>query len=200
MALISGALTARAWYVVANLSAYRADLSQALALNLGTLAVPQGAIIGLAAGLVYLHWKGVALAPFADAVAPGLVLGQAVASLGALLSGDAYGAPTDLPWAIHLWGERRHPTQVYEALAALAILAVLWRWRRRKPYDGFVLLLYLLLYGGARLLLEAFRGDSVLVAGGLRLAQVVALALMMSALMIMYRERFNSGAGAGEVP
>ncbi len=44
--------------------------------------------------------------------------------LANLASGDAFGAPSSLPWAIELWGAARHPVQIYEAVAAGLILWV----------------------------------------------------------------------------
>ena len=48
--------------------------------------------------------------------------------LGLLLSGEAFGAPTSLPWGVPLFGAVRHPTQIYLALAALESLLA-----REKP-------------------------------------------------------------------
>lgn len=192
--LIAGLVGARLWYVLTNLEAYWLDWRQVLALNTGTLAFREGAIIGLLVGLGYLRRQEVSLPAFADALAPGLAAALALASFGAFLNGDAYGAPTSLPLAVYLWGERRHPTQLYEMGAALIILAILWRWRAREPYPGFLFLLGLLLYAAARLSLEAFRGDSLLMVGGLRVVQVVSLATVMGVLVIMYRQKFRGEA------
>ena len=99
-----------------------------------------------------------------------------------LASGAAFGQETDLPWAIYLWGAARQPTQFYEIGAAFMIIGLIWL---RKPNlrPGSDFLYFVALISFSRLIIEAFRGDSTLVLGGLRLAQILAwLALLISLL------------------
>ncbi len=102
-----------------------------------------------------------------------------------LLSGDAFGATADLPWSIYLWGEYRHPSQVYEILAALIIYFVTHRQPLGQPGSGADFLMVVTLSSGARLFLEAFRGDSFIWPGGFRAAQVIALGLLAFSLCWM---------------
>lgn len=114
------------------------------------------------------------LAPFLAALSVGLALSH-------LASGAAFGRETHAPWAITLWGAQRHPTQLYEAVAGLMVLAVVW-WRRGDPQPGRVFLLWLALTAASRLVIEGFRGDSTLVFGGLRLAAIIAWLILAAAL------------------
>ncbi|PMP76043.1 MAG: diacylglyceryl transferase, partial [Roseiflexus castenholzii] len=123
-----------------------------------------------------------ATAPLADAAVLALPLAQAIASLGLLLNGDALGAPTDLPWAVPLFGTLRHPVALYYLLAALATWGVLTWVARRSPQPGTLAMTYLAVQGSALLLLEALRVDSLVTAGGVRIAQVVGLAMILMAL------------------
>ena len=189
-ALIAGLIGARLWYVAAHWSAYQADLRQVVALNLGTMAYGPGVIIGASAALAYLQRRAVLLSRLADALAPGLLLGLAVFRLGDHLTGRVLGTPTNVPWAVELWGMRRHPVALYEAGAMLLILALIWRLRRVRADDGFLFLLALFLGSAARLFLEAFRADSPQLAGGLRAIQVVALAIMLGTLTALYHQHF----------
>jgi len=66
---------------------------------------------------------GLPLWPALDALTPGLAAVMIAIGLAHIASGDAFGSPADLPWAIQLWGARRHPTQIYETLAAALIFA-----------------------------------------------------------------------------
>ena len=190
-AVIVGLLSARLWYVAANWSAYRSDLRQVLALNLGTLALGPGAAIGLIAALVYLRRREVPLLRLADALAPGMLLGLAVFRLGDYLTGRVLGTPTDVAWAVEMWGVRRHPVALYEMGAALIALAVVWRLRERRRYEGFTFAIALFLAAAERLLLETYRADSPLMAGGIRVPQVVALAVMLATLALLYRKHFG---------
>lgn len=190
-AVIAGLLGARLWYVGANWSAYQTDLRQVLALNLGTLALGPGAIIGSATALIYLQRRDIPMSRLADAIAPGLLLGLAVLRVGDFLTGRVLGAPTEVPWAVELWEARRHPVALYEAGAALIALGIIWRLRDKGGYNGFVFLLSLLLASAARLFLEAYRADSLQTAGGLRVAQVVALVVMSGTMVTLYHEHFK---------
>lgn len=201
-ALIAGLIGARLWYVGAHWSAYQTDLRQALALNVGTLALGPGVVIGSITALIYLQRCAIPLSRLADALAPGLLLGLAVLRIGDYLTGRVLGSPTNVPWAVELWGMRRHPVALYEAGAALVALGIVWRLRDEGVYactersrsDGFVFLLSLLLASAVRLFLEAYRADSLLTAGGLRVAQVVALVVMLAALGTLYHKHFASNA------
>jgi prolipoprotein diacylglyceryltransferase len=103
-----------------------------------------------------------------------------------------------------MWGEIRHPVQIYEMLAWLVILAILlWQQDRRPfgklrttPFDGYTFVLFVALYAGSRLLLEAFRADATLISGGLRAVQLVALAVLLVAVWYLYRRRFSPASDA----
>ncbi len=131
-----------------------------------------------------------------DALAPGLALMFAFISLADLSAGSAYGAVSDLPWAIELWGARRHPTQLYELLAALVTLSLLWWARARRPYAGFLFLLFLLVYGAARTFVDAFRADPWLLPGGYRAVQVLGLGAVVLALWLMSQRAIQTPASA----
>jgi prolipoprotein diacylglyceryltransferase len=80
-----------------------------------------------------------------------------------------------------LWNAARHPSQIYELLASLLIFCLLW-FNKANLRPGLLFLNFAALTAGARLFLEAFRGDSTLIFGGLRLAQIIAWAILAVAL------------------
>jgi prolipoprotein diacylglyceryltransferase len=108
-------------------------------------------------------------------------------SLAHLSSGDAFGASARLPWSIYLWDDYRHPSQIYEILAAVAIFALAWRQPFGRNGNGLNFLLVVALSATARVFLEAFRGDSVIWMGGFRAAQVVGLLVLGGCLWLMRR-------------
>jgi phosphatidylglycerol---prolipoprotein diacylglyceryl transferase len=100
----------------------------------------------------------------ADAIAPGLALAYAVGRVGCLLRGDDYGVPTDLPWGMAFpeglppTTETVHPTQIYESLGSLAILALLlWVLAPRLKRSGSLFWSYLIFAGIERFLVEFVR-------------------------------------------
>ena len=100
-----------------------------------------------------------------------------------LAAGTAFGNPTDLPWGIELWNATRHPTQIYELIAALIIFGLLW-FRKSDLSPGILFLNFVALSAGVSLFLEAFRGDSRLIFGEFRLAQIVAWVVLTVGLIM----------------
>jgi phosphatidylglycerol:prolipoprotein diacylglycerol transferase len=122
--------------------------------------------------VIYAQRKGLPFWPTLDSLTPSLALFAVFVGAAHLSSGDAFGAETQVPWAIELWGARRHPSQIYEILASALIFLGIWRIRMRAEFPGFLFLLWLGMTAAGRLLLEGFRGDSVIVFGSLRSAQL----------------------------
>ncbi len=144
-----------------------------------------GLLIGIAAAGLYGLRRMLPPRTTLDALAPGLATMLVAIGCAHLASGDGFGEPAQLPWSIFLWDADRHPSQVYEIVGALIVLGAWWRLRGRRPFDGFGFLLVVALSAAARLFLEAFRGDSALIAGGLRAAQVGALLILALCLIGM---------------
>lgn len=191
--LIAGIIGARGWYALRFLNVYAENPTSLFSLNPSTLATEEGLLTGLVAAFVYAWRKTMPLLPTLDALTPGLAAFSIALGLSHLASGDAFGAPTRLPWAIDLWGELRHPSQIYEIIAAILILWLVWRMKRWNAFPGFLYLSWLGLAAGSRLILETARGDSLIVLGSLRSAQVGSLGvlvLVMVGLHLLGRRRF----------
>jgi phosphatidylglycerol:prolipoprotein diacylglycerol transferase len=145
----------------------------------------------------------------ADLCGPAIALGQAIGRIGCLMAGDDYGRPANLPWAITFTdpdaariggaplGVPLHPVQLYESVVCLALFAVLVWLRRRKRFDGEIILAYTLLYAIARFVLEFFRGDAdrgFLFGGLLSTSQFIAAILGPAAVVLWFiRKRTASG-------
>lgn len=180
-------IAARLWYVVQYWQIYVQEPLQILSPRPGTLAWTPGIVIGLLAGIVYLRRMRVPLAAAADCLAPGVLLGLAILSVGDFLAGDAFGAPTSVPWAIDLWGAHRHPVQLYQAAALLASMGIVLA--DRSPRDGHRAWLALFLYALTRLVFDAFRGDSLILAGGFRAEQMVAWVAVAVAGWVLWQRQ-----------
>lgn len=184
LGLIFGLVGARLGYVIQYWSVYRTDLGAIFALNFNTLSPVAGLVVSLGAAVWYARRKGIANRRLLDALTPGLIVFAAGLALADLASGDGYGAPAQLPWSIDLWGELRHPTQVYDLLAAIIIGLILWR--AARPFDGTRFGLFVALYAAARLLLETFHGDSATLAS-IRVVQIWSLVALVVALWLLHR-------------
>ncbi len=146
-----------------------------------------GVLGGLVAMWFYARRKHLPWRPTLDALGLGLATMALFVGIAHVFSGDAYGMPTQLPWGIELWGAKRHPTQFYEVLLTLAVLAWIGERARKAVGDGTLFLEAVGLLAVVRLFVEAFRGDSVTLPGGSRAAQVAALAMMLVVLWLYPR-------------
>ena len=185
-------LGGRLFYVVGNLNTFLASPLDIVSLNYSLFDLAGGLASGLLTGLVYGRRKQLPLLPTLDALTPFLATLMVGLGTSHLASGDAFGKETSLPWAIEIFGAKRHPSQVYEIAAALFILNL---FGLRKPFmvPGKQFLLFVAFSAGTALFLEAFRGDSILVAGGIRLTQVLAWLILAAVLISL--EQLQKGTG-----
>jgi len=116
-----------------------------------------------------------------------------------LLSGNAYGAPTRVPWAVYLWSEYRQPTQLYEIFFALVIFTIVLSRMIPANAPGLRFIQFIGLSAIARVFIEAFRGDSPILFDGYRTAQVVGLAILVVCLALLRnwegKDEFESKIG-----
>ncbi len=181
-----GLVGGRLAYVFQHWDAYRRDLGAIVSLTPGTIVPGIALVVGVLAGVIYLARLDALRAEMADATALGATLALAILSLGNFFSGDAFGIPTDVPWAITLWGARRHPTQLYEMAALLIVLGGLWALRAHvRP--GHLAWVAVLGYGLTRLLLEPLRADPWIWPEGYRGAQILGLLAVLGALWALTR-------------
>jgi phosphatidylglycerol:prolipoprotein diacylglycerol transferase len=167
----------RALYALSHFPAFLKSPLSLFSLNLDLFDSFGGLMAALVVGLVYGHRKKLLLWGTLDALTPlfaALAIGLSLAHLAA---GIAFGSPTDAAWGVDLWGATRHPSQLYELIASLLIFGLIW-FRKADLPPGVLFLGFTALTAAARLFLEAFRGDSLLIFGGFRLAQVTAWVIL----------------------
>jgi phosphatidylglycerol:prolipoprotein diacylglycerol transferase len=200
--LIFGILGARLAYILFfDFKYYLNHPLQILAIWQGGLVLYGGIMGGILAGIWFIKRHKLKFWKFADTLTPSLILGQAIGRIGCFLSGDSYGLPTNLPWGVRFpkgslsnlrFGQVAiHPTQIYELVLNLAIFLILWKIRKRKTFDGFLFLLYLILYSIIRFFIEFFRADSLYMWNmPVRSAQFMsAVIIILSLLMLPYLKK-----------
>jgi prolipoprotein diacylglyceryl transferase len=121
---------------------------------------------------------------FADALAPGVLIAQAIGRWGNWFNGELFGRPLDAPWALRVPVYLRpvgfenfatfHPTFLYESMWCLISAGILIAFSGRFPV-GALFALYISIYSFGRFFIEGIRIDEAHTFGGLRLNQYVAL-------------------------
>jgi len=186
IALAAGIVGARLGYALKYIDLYLTEPLNLLALNTNTLSAMEGIVVGLIAAMIYAQRKGLSLLPTLDTLVLGAAVFAIFVALAHLSSGDAFGAATTVPWAIELWGADRHPSQIYELLFAVGVTLVILKVRKTRSFPGFIFTLFVALAAISRLFLEGFRGDSSIVFGSIRSAQLISFAVMIFALIALH--------------
>jgi phosphatidylglycerol---prolipoprotein diacylglyceryl transferase len=214
-ALIGG----RLYHVIDQWQLYKDDLPRIVLPPYSGLGVYGGIIAGTIAAFLYARWRHLPFLRWADAVAPGLFVMQAIARWGNFFNQELYGAPTNLPWGIAIQcqyrtqgypcppgsdplatlGQHFQPMFLYESLSGLlGALALIWIARRLtdrlRPGDLF--LLFVIWYGCVRFLVESLKADNWRLFG-VPTAQIFAVATVLAAAaVIVARHRRSPQMGS----
>ena len=158
---------ARLAYVFVRWDYYQHDLLGIFRIWEGGLVQYGGMVAGALVGLWFFRRRGVDMWAGADLVAPSLAMGIAIGRIGCFLNGCCYGKVCEQPWGVvfsesspagmHFPGEHLHPTQLYESFLALFIFFVLLAADRRKPFEGFLLWLFVILLSVSRVFIDPIR-------------------------------------------
>ena len=146
----------------------------------GGLGIWGAIALGAVGAWIGCRRQGVPLPPFADAVAVGIPLAQALGRIGNWFNQELFGRPTDLPWALEIDPVNRpagyeqyatfHPTFLYEALwLVLVAVLVAWADRRWTLGHGRAFALYVAAYCVGRLGMELLRIDPATEILGIRI-------------------------------
>jgi prolipoprotein diacylglyceryl transferase len=158
----------------------------------GGLGIWGAVAIGALGALIGARRSHVSFAAFMDAVAPGVLIAQAIGRLGNYFNQELFGAPTTMPWGLQINaasptfpnayapGTLFQPTFLYELLWNLAGAALLiYLDRRFKFRFGRMFWLYVMVYTSGRLWIEMLRIDTAVHVYGVRINVWVAIVVLL---------------------
>ncbi len=217
-----GIVGARLYHVITDYQLYFGPGRQPLnALKIweGGLGVWGAIAFGILGGYLVARRRRIAFPAVLDAIAPAILVAQAIGRLGNWFNQELFGRPTTLPWGLEIAAQYRpagytqfatfHPTFLYEMLWNLAAAVLLvWLDRRFRLGHGKVFALYVMLYCAGRFWIEALRIDTVNEIGGFRLNNYTALIGFIVALVWLIwlirnrpgREEIVEGIGMSAEP
>jgi prolipoprotein diacylglyceryl transferase len=181
----------------------------------GGLGIWGGIAFGAAAGIWRVRRAGANAGLFANAIAPALLVAQAVGRIGNYFNQELFGKPTTLPWGLEIAAAHRpagfgasatfQPTFLYELIWDLALAAFLvWLGHHRNIRPWGLFALYVAGYSAFRIFEESVRIDSSEHFLGLRLNFYVATILTIVGLvwfaLSQRRPLVPAGAGTGPRP
>jgi phosphatidylglycerol:prolipoprotein diacylglycerol transferase len=173
----------RVLFAMSNLSAFTKSPLSLFSVNVDLFDPLAALVVALLVGFIYGYRQKLSFWGMLDALTPFFAIIAVGLSLSHLAAGTAFGSPTTVPWGIDLWNARRHPSQIYELIASLGVFGLLW-FQKSDSRPGILFLTFAALTAGSHLFLETFRGDSTLMFGEFRLAQVVAWVVLAIALFV----------------
>lgn len=222
IAVPAGIIGGRLYHVITdNQKYFCSDCNpvDALKITNGGLGIFGAVALGTLAVYGYLRYKKVPFAPFADAIAPGIVLAQAIGRLGNWFNQEIYGEETTVPWALEIYyrvdtagnyapltgrstGEviaTVHPTFLYELLLNLVVFVLLLVVDRLLRLGrGQVFALYVAGYAAGRLVVESMRSDEATMIAGFRVNTIVMSIALIVALITFFLLRGKGGREAPE--
>lgn len=158
-----------------------------------------GAIGIIIAGLIFCRRRHVDFWNLTELFIPCIPLGYTFGRIGNFINGELYGRATDVPWGMvfPLDAQRlvRHPSQLYEAFfEGIVLFIILWSIRKKSPFDGFLMAVYLIGYGIFRFALEFFREPDTqlgFIIGQLSMGQILCLVTIAAgvAVYVLRRQR-----------
>jgi prolipoprotein diacylglyceryl transferase len=171
----------------------------AIAVWTGGLGIWGGVALATLVGAWRLRRAGITVGPFANAIAPALLVAQAVGRIGNYFNKELFGKPTTLPWGLEIPYTYRvqggippqdlhfatfQPTFLYELIWDLALAAFLiWLGHHAKIKPWGLFALYVAGYSAFRIFEESVRIDSSVYILGLRLNLYIAVILTVTGLV-----------------
>lgn len=205
-----GIIGGRIYHVLTHWNDYfaeGADPSSALRIWEGGLAIYGAIAFGAVGAWIGCRSAGIRFLSFADALAPGLLLAQAVGRWGNYFNNELFGLPTTLPWGLEIEkinpaypvglpaGELFHPTFLYESLwCLLGVVVLLLVDRKYQLQWGRLFSLYLVFYSVGRVFIESIRIDPANIILGLRTNVWSAiLGIVVGVALYLHSRRHHPG-------
>lgn len=182
-AMISAIIGARLFYILFyNFSYYLENPMEIIKINEGGLSIHGGLIGASIFAFFYFRKTKLNFFKYADAMAPGIILGQGIGRIGCDVFGKVMTYP--YPWGIKIDGQLLHPAQVYEFLLNYLVFFILWRKRKKIDYDGQIFVWYIILFSINRGIVELFRINPSII-GWFSVSHLLSVLLIVGAIVLM---------------
>ncbi len=179
-----GIIGARLGYILFfNFDFYLNNPADIFRFSQGGLSI-QGAIFaGGAVAFFCMRKKNMPVWKTADAIVPGVIIGQAIGRVGC----DVFGVPMNRnwPWGVMVNGELLHPAQLYEVALNFILFLFIWRRRQTAKFDGELFFIYIIGFAFNRFIVEFFRTNPQAI-GPLSIAHVLSLVIIIMGLLVLY--------------
>ena len=216
LAVISGIIGSRLYYVMFSMGIYKDHLSSIFNLRKGGMEFFGGLITVIIVTLVYSFLKNESAGTILDIMTGGILAFQIIGCLGDFFNREAFGEYTENIFAMKIPIDsvrttdvtdrmrnhidmidgvrfiQVHPTFLYEMLWCIGLLIILLIYRQFQKSEGELFLVYLMGYGIGRFWIENLRTDALRFWGSdVRVTGVLCIVTSVVALAVMIYIRFN---------
>lgn len=182
--IIAAIVGARLFYIVFyDLSYYIDNPMEIIKIYEGGLSIHGGLVSAFLVASLYIRKNKLNFFQYADAMAPGIILGQAIGRVGCDVFGKVMSSP--LSWGIQYQGQILHPAQVYEFILNYLVFFILWRKRKSIQYDGQIVTWYIILFSINRGIVEIFRTNPSIM-GWVSISHLLSLLFIIGAFALMF--------------
>lgn len=195
--LIAGFLGAKLLYVIVEFDQFLKDPMSVIGSE--GFVVYGGIVLGVLAAVVYCRIKKISFMECFDLLCPSISIAQGFGRIGCFLAGCCYGRETTSFLGVVFpkgcmapAGVKLLPTQLISSAGDFAITAILlWYYKKRK-HVGDVGVLYMILYGVGRFLIEFLRSDDRGGFGALSTSQWISIVIVAGALVLAQMNKRNA--------
>ena len=189
-ALIMGVIGARIYYVIFNLDYYLKSPINIFKIRDGGLAIYGGLIFGFLVVIKRCKKNNIKILDFFDYTVPFIAIAQSIGRWGNFFNKEAYGTETNNIFRMGIdtqYGYQEvHPTFLYESISTFLIFVLLKKLQKNRKFEGEIFYLYLFLYSGIRMMIEALRIDSLMLKN-IRISQVLSIAIFVVSGIILLK-------------
>ena len=208
VAVITGILGARIYYVVFQWDYFQHNLTEILNIRSGGIAIYGGIIGGILGGYIVCRIKKIKVIPILDIAGVSLLVAQGIGRWGNFVNQEAFGFNTTSIFGMYSEATNKyltehqeslaqlgmivdpslpvHPTFLYESVWCIVGAILLAIYSKHRKFDGEIALMYAAWYGLGRFFIEGLRTDSLMI-GSFRVSQLLALVcVIVSAFAIIH--------------
>lgn len=165
--------------------------------GIGGMSYHGGLIAVLLATILFCYKNKINFWHFTDLLVPAIPLGYTFGRLGNFINGELYGRVTTMPWGMYFpldpTYQLRHPSQLYEAFfEGVFLFFILWFLRKRSPFNGFLISLYLIGYGTVRFFIEFVRQPDTqlgFILGPFTMGQLLSFSMILGGSVVFLMKK-----------
>ena len=194
LGILSGFVGAKLLYVLVEFDSFLENPMDVLGSE--GFVVYGGIIVGALVGILYCRIKKLPCWEYFDLLAPSIAVAQGFGRIGCFLAGCCYGRPTDAFWGVTFpegsfapAGVPLIPTQLISSAGDFIITGILLVYSKHNKKAGNVGILYMLLYGIGRFLVECLRSDDRGTVGLLSTSQFISIGIILLAIILFFRHQ-----------